>query len=372
MLRQVISGAERRSLVTQLKPIAAHSNQIAMLRNQRRIHGGLTLIETVVSIAIVGILVAILLPAIQAARESARKAQCQNNLKQTALALQAFHDANNNLPSHYNGTSLSYPLKPWDLLYLHSWRAALLPYLEQSALHDSIDWHALATDRVNESVATTVVSPYICPSGASPSASMDWRLRPEWRSLDDTYPVVRSDYDGLAGIWVLFEVPPVGNLDGNLKYLRWSVWGSATFVGNQFTGTEIRIPARFDIPTIHGNLASYPGGKFSDVTDGLSNSIMLVERGGRPLHMVDGRPKVTDDNPNAHYPGQTGWSASNSFSRGIHYRDVGVNHDNALGIYSDHAGGAYVALADGSVTFLSESTDLATLAKMIGRSDGEP
>src|SRR5262245_36465721 len=128
-----------------------------MLRNQRSIHVGLTLVETLVVIAIVGVLVALLLPAIQAARESARKSHCQSNLRQTALALQAFHNANSSLPSHYNGTSLSYPLDTWDQYHLHSWRAALLPYVEQSALHDSIDWRALATDRVNESAAATVV-----------------------------------------------------------------------------------------------------------------------------------------------------------------------------------------------------------------------
>ncbi len=326
-----------------------------MLRNQRYIHGGLTLIETLVSIAIVGILVAILIPAVQAARESARKTHCQNNLKQTALALHAFHNANNNLPSPYNGTSLPYPLKEPDLFHMHSWRAVLLPYLEQSALHDSIDWHSLATDRENESVATTVVSPYICPSGKSPSASMGRGLRHEWESQDDTYLVVRSDYDGLAGIWVIPEVIPSGGKDGDTKYVRWGVWGRPTF----------------DNETVSGNLTHDLAGKFRDVSDGLSNTIMLVERGGRPIHMVDGRPKVTTDNPNAGYHGQSGWSASNTFFWRINYPDVGVNHDNALGIYSDHAGGAYVALADGSVTFLSESTDIAMLAKMIGRSDGE-
>jgi len=326
-----------------------------MLRNQRYIHRGLTLVELLVVIAIIGILVALLLPAIQAARESARKTQCQNNLKQTALALHAFHNANKNLPSHYNGTSLPYPLKERNLFHTHSWRAVLLSYLEQSALHDSIDWDSLATDRVNESVATTVVTPYICPSGASPSASKGVGLRHEWQSLDDKYPAVRSDYDGLAGIWIIPEVIPSGGKGGDTKYVRWGVWGRPTF----------------DNGTDSGNLIRYRAGKFREVSDGLSNTIMLVERGGRPFHMEDGRPKVTTDNPNADYPGQVGWSASNIFGWRINRHDVGANHDNADGIYSDHAGGAYVALADGSVTFLSESTDIATLAKMIGRSDGE-
>lgn len=330
-----------------------------MLRSQRYIRGGLTLIETLVSIGIVGLLLALLLPAIQAARESARKAHCQNNLKQTALALQALHNANNNLPSHYNGTSLSYPLNGWDQYHLHSWRAALLPYLEQSALRDSIDWHALATDRVNESVATTVIPPYICPSGASPTASMGWVITrerdPSKRSQDDEYRVVRSDYEGLAGMATPIIVPPIGTKDGDTNYIHWGVWGTPIF----------------DNGLIDGNLILDHPGKFKDVSDGLSNTIMLVERAGRPLHMVDGHPKVTEENPNADYNGQVGWSASDPIDNRINRFNLGVNHDNQQGIYSDHAGGAYVALADGSVSFLSESTDLATLAKMIGRFDGE-
>lgn len=329
-----------------------------MLRDQRSIQGGLTLIETVVSIAIVGILVALLLPAIQAARESARKTQCQNNLKQTAFALQTFHDANNNLPSHYNGTSLSYPLNGWDQYHLHSWRAALLPYLEQSALHDSIDRHALATDRVNEPAATTVVPPYICPSGASPTASMTWAPREVVgsRLQGDEYRVIRSDYDGLLGIYTPFVVPPPGTWGADANYIDWSVWGAPFF----------------DNGLINGNLIRENPGSFKDVSDGLSNTIMLVERGGRPFHMVDGHPEVTDDNPNAEYNGQVGWSASAPVRMQINASNLGgINHDNRRGIYAEHSGGAYVALADGSVTFLAESTDLVTLAKMIGRSDGQ-
>jgi len=147
--------------------------------------------------------------------------------------------------------------------------------------------------------------------------------------------------------------PPSGQNFHDTKFVRWGVWGWPKFDNDAISG---------------GRLLSYRAGKFRDVTDGLSNTIMIVERGGRPIRMVDGRPAVN----NANYPGQVGWSASNSFLWAMNVSNVGVNHDNAAGIYSDHAGGAYVAMADGSITFLSDSTDFTTLAKMFGRSDGEP
>ncbi|QDV22894.1 DUF1559 domain-containing protein [Aureliella helgolandensis] len=331
--------------------------------NRTQARQALTLIETVASISIIGILAAILIPAVQAVRESARKAHCQDNLKQIALATHAFHNANNALPSFYNGTSLPFPLQEWDLFHTHSWRATLLPHLEQTALRESIAWDSLATSLENEPVATTVVPPYVCPSGTSPTTNMGWVIRygsmsvPEPnRTEADICQVVRSDYDAMAGILVIPDTSPSGVNPYSTKFVRWGVWGWPDFDNNAISG---------------GKLLRYRPGKFRDISDGLSNTIMLVERGGRPIHLVDGRPKATPDNPDAVYLGQTGWSASNTFVWAINGHNVGINQDNATGIYSSHAGGAYIALADGSVSFLTESTDFHTLARMFGRSDGD-
>ena len=332
-----------------------------MLRNQRYIHGGFTLIETLVSIAIVGILVAILVPAIQAARESARKAQCQNNLKQTALALQAFHDANNNLPSHYNGTTLPYPLRERDLFHMHSWRVPLLPNFEQSALKDRTNWNALATAAENAPVAQTVVSTFICPSGGNPM-DMGWGLKHESIGIPpgnitekDRYRVTRSDYDAMAGIQVLPNpLPPNTNVN-SVDHVRWGIWGWPVFETNTTTGSR---------------LSRYRQGMFRDVTDGLSHTIAVVERAGKPKDYLNGKLNVTLDNPNADYPGQVGWSASNTFLWSINADGVGVNESNSRGIYSFHGGGANVGIADGSVRFLSDSTDFEILVKLYGRSDG--
>ena len=137
---------------------------------------GITMIEVLVVIGIIGILLAITLPAVQYARDSARRTQCRNNLRQILQACHAFEATSGSLPSLYNGTSLAYPLQEWDLFHMHSWRVELLPYLEQQPLRDAINWSSFATDPVNKSVSQSVVSVYVCPSGADPVSHMGWGL----------------------------------------------------------------------------------------------------------------------------------------------------------------------------------------------------
>jgi prepilin-type processing-associated H-X9-DG protein len=277
------------------------------------------------------------------------------------LATQSHHTANNALPSLYNGTKLSYPLREWDLFHMHSWRTPLLSSLEQSALRDRLDWDALATAPVNAAVAQTVVPIFICPSSGDPM-SMGAGLRHDAIEIPkeqiqekDRYRVVRSDYDVMAGILVLPEPLPEGANPHDVNFVRWGVWGWPQFETNTISGSQ---------------LSSYRPGRFRDVTDGLSNTIAIVERAGKPVAMRHGKPDVTPDDPNAEYPGQVGWSASNTFAWAIHGNGVGVNESNTTGIYSFHPGGANIGIADGSVRFLSESTDFKTLVSLYGRSDG--
>lgn len=320
---------------------------------------GVTLIELVVVLAILSVLLAIAVPAVQSSRESARQVTCQNNQRQIVLAIHDFHQRQRSLPSPYNGTSLNYPLAEWDLFHMHSWRVPLLPHLEQAALRNRIDWDALATEAVNLPHAQTVVPVYVCPSGGDPSTNLGWGLRHSLISQStqpppeaDRYYVVRSDYDAIAGIQELPSPFPTGT-DSNLtKYIRWGIWGWPHFDNQSTTG---------------GKLLDYRAGKFRDVTGGLSQTIAIVERAGKPIHLIDGRPAPTPTDPDANYPGQVGWSASNSFIWAIHGDLVSVNQNNARGIYSHHPGGAHIAMADGSVRFLSESTEFGMLLKMFSR-----
>ncbi|MEO1526632.1 MAG: DUF1559 domain-containing protein [Planctomycetota bacterium] len=322
---------------------------------------GITLIEFLVAAAIIGVLLALLLSAVQSSRESARQVQCQNNLRQSILAIQSFHNSERALPSFYNGTALSYPLKEWDLFHMHSWRVPLLPYLEQGSLKQQINMKMLATSGENEAVGHTEVSSFLCPSGGDPG-ELGWGLKHEMISipqedLEDKhrYSLVRSDYDAMAGIQVLPKTIPDDASPHETKFVRWGIWGWPVFDRDRTTGSHLR---------------SYRQGKFRDVTDGLSHTLALVERTGKPYSLKNGKRNPTPENPRAFYNGQAGWIASNTFVWSINSDGVGVNESNEVGIYSFHPGGAYVAIADGSVRFLSDSTDFETLAKLYGRSDG--
>src|SRR5262245_35403831 len=98
---------------------------------------GFTLVELLVVIAIIGVLVALLLPAVQAARESGRRAECMNNLKQLGLAMHSFHSAHNAFPSNGYGTQwMPHPDRGYGLEQTGGWMYSLLPYVEMQSLHD--------------------------------------------------------------------------------------------------------------------------------------------------------------------------------------------------------------------------------------------
>jgi prepilin-type processing-associated H-X9-DG protein/prepilin-type N-terminal cleavage/methylation domain-containing protein len=135
---------------------------------------GFTLIELLVIVAIIGALVALLLPAVQAARESARRMKCQNNLKQMGVALQQFHDAHGRFPPGCSQEETAIlpdnfgQPRPTDNLFMISWLARILPYVEQKAMFDRIKpgeyawWHPEEGDYLN----SKRMQLYLCPSNS--------------------------------------------------------------------------------------------------------------------------------------------------------------------------------------------------------------
>ena len=123
---------------------------------------GFTLVELLVVIAIIGILIGMLLPAVQAVREAARRTQCANNLKQIGLALHSHHFALQEFPIGTVEFRLGSDTSQRQL----AWSAFLLPYLEQSNVHDQLDLLQAFDAADNQVAAATVLSVYICPSAS--------------------------------------------------------------------------------------------------------------------------------------------------------------------------------------------------------------
>ncbi|MBX3439927.1 MAG: DUF1559 domain-containing protein, partial [Planctomycetaceae bacterium] len=147
---------------------------------------GFTLVELLVAIAIIAVLLALLLPAVQHAREAARQTQCRNNLKQLGLALHNYHQALGVLPpSNTNdveqGGWLTNPLNR----HIHSWSSLLLPQLDDGNLYNTIDYNVSALHPHNREAASKVVPVFRCPSYAGPNFSDD----PLYTRYSDKYAI---------------------------------------------------------------------------------------------------------------------------------------------------------------------------------------
>ena len=103
----------------------------------KRSRHGMTLVELLVVIAIIAVLIALLLPAVQSARDASRRTVCQNNIRQIITAIQNFESRQRRLPSLYNGDFLPQPRIPLDEFHFHSWRSAILPELEQTPIFEA-------------------------------------------------------------------------------------------------------------------------------------------------------------------------------------------------------------------------------------------
>src|SRR5579871_2149683 len=163
------------------------------MQNRRN---GFTLIELLVVIAIIAVLMALLLPAVQQARESARRSQCTNNLKQIGLALHNYHEVHNSFPPSYltySNAVMGFPgadsnTAPygdtgpgWAAL------AILLPYMEQSNLYNSINQDVPCWDPTNARVAQTQIATYLCPSALNGTGLYDVQNGPVSAVIDPSY-----------------------------------------------------------------------------------------------------------------------------------------------------------------------------------------
>ncbi len=296
----------------------------------------MSLVELLVVIAIVSILIGLLLPAVQSAREAARRVQCQNNLRQIAIGLHNYESAHRVFPKGGAGVvSLTDPAirARWRL----SWGAALLPFIEQSAVYESIDPGEPFIHPVNAEAGRTPVSTYLCPS--APKSSM---LRPNGDDLGSEARFARTDYGGNYGERSLRCYPDRGCPN------RYSGGGGGR--GTLMLGSDQDVGTR-------------------DIRDGLSQTIMVGEA-AEGLHSIwIGHKNVFDQSVplDARVRPGSSWAPCHPAFRS----PAGDVCDFGQEFHSYHVGGSVFALADGSSHFVSDQLDIGILAALLSRSGGE-
>jgi prepilin-type N-terminal cleavage/methylation domain-containing protein len=305
---------------------------------------GFTLVELLVVIAIIGILVALLLPAIQAAREAARRSQCQNHMKQISLATLTFESARKVLPPS-KWLSLNSKNKPVG----HSTLTYLLPYVEEQGIADKWDmdntWSwpdAAKAPYDNATLKETPISIFRCPS-APPERESKAKpadpVEPHPAAIDyrvcDAFAVKTSDPS--TSKHALDELIDAGKVKKrpNSNEAYWSVLYNP---GGNSTGK---------------NAYQNEYAKLKYTTDGLSQTMMWFETGGAPVRYKDGQLDNTNPNANETQGGDTWADFGNWYV--IHNRcgDSFFNCNNNEEIYSFHVGGAYFGFGDGAVHFIS-------------------
>lgn len=315
-------------------------------------------------IAIIAILIALLLPAVQQAREAARRTQCKNNLKQLGLALHNYHDVFNTLPYGTRHTQV----ENWGSSFFLS----LLPYVEQANAYNRVNlnnWPGWAT---NFPIYNGLDIPgYSCPSSPLP----------KWRERDGVKLLIAS-YVGIAGV-SLGAAPVDGNADGILD------------------GTTITIAGRTGADGATGSIVARSNGclhynssvNFKDIRDGSSNTMVIGEQSDFGANDTDIRASwdwgswmgcaqcQNINTSSGAVPGDLrtaaittlhpNWRIGSRPSRNSHaWLGNGLEGPGNTPLQSAHTGGIQIVLGDGGVRFLSNNIDTSVAFNLADRRDG--
>ncbi|HKB41450.1 MAG TPA: DUF1559 domain-containing protein [Gemmataceae bacterium] len=305
-----------------------HTNSVPFRRS------GLTLIELLVVVAIIGVLIALILPAVQMARESARRLTCDNKLKQIGLACQQHHDTYGVFPPCWVNAPFTLP-QGQVIQNGAGTFACLLPFLEQDALAKLYRWDKRAQGPENQPVATTQLKVLQCPSA-------------------------------MPNRWVT-EVEDPGNYSYGGRGACGD-YGGVKWIDNRLVDMGLVDPAA----DYRGVLSEDHLTRSAEITDGSSQTILVAEHAGRPTLWRAGR-RVPGT-----YAIAAAWIAGTvTFGQGASYDGAtkpgpcAVNCTNDREVYSFHPGGANAVFADGSVHFLPGRIDIRIFARLVTYAGGE-
>lgn len=338
------------------------------MKNKRPTRRGFTLVELLVVIAIIGILIGMLLPAVQQVREAARRVECGNKLRQLVLACHNFESGNMRFPPG-GSNSIEFPSGDTTSPGGHSWMAYLLPFLEQANLWEAADFRNRTYNQMIDVLGNQSLPIFKCPS--SPLDEFTLNL--------GTMAMV-SDYIAIAG-----------NTGDMSPIVPGPMSSSETTPGEWSDNRGI----------ISQTGVFYNNSKttFGSLSDGSSNTMFISEvsdfiyiAGSNGPETRDYRPGGRGEASNENGPGfHAGWQINTSpdslynctslrylinprssvtwttdSTDGVHFR--GYNTP----IRSAHPGGVQAALGDGSVQFVDDSISLTTIAQLANRGDGVP
>jgi hypothetical protein len=326
-----------------------------------------------VVIAIIAVLIALLLPAVQQAREAARRSQCKNNMKQMGLACHNYESTFSRLPSAGEGVNFSIPAK---MFFPQGTFVSILPYMDQATVYNQMNVSLHYTNAVNLNPVKNKVPGYMCPSNAITQGDAN-----NYGTVD-YMPIAYVDIDPTTGLRNKLAPPSLG-------------------------------------ATVDSALGLY-GNKLSAITDGTSNTLMIIEDSGRPSNQIGTYNPLTSTVNGVAPPGidstqlcGAGLTCPNRWADGDVASGISgpPTNDPTSGLYqsgvispvinnwkaptnnnlgptqcpwasnncgpndepfSQHTGGVHAVLADGSVRFISENTDIHVVRRLGGRAEGEP